>query len=90
MSVVLDRDTHLVVGDDDHDDGGIEVNCLVENIEKRSRMYQDWTDLVENIGVGRWSVVGEWEDLRVAEHHPEAGPDLLQAGDKLLGTGFVP
>ena len=53
-------------------------------------MYRDWTDLVENSGVGRHSVVGEWEDLRIAEHHPEARPDLLQAGDKLLGAGFVP
>ena len=53
-------------------------------------MYRNLTDLVENSGVGRNSVVGEWEDLRIAEHHPEARPDLLQAGDKLLGAGFVP
>ena len=88
--MVLNRDTHLVVGDDDHDDGGVEGNCLEGNTEIRSRMYRDWTDLVENSGVGRNSVVGEWEDLRIAEHHPEARPDLLQAGDKLLGAGFVP
>ena len=47
-------------------------------------------DLVESLDVGSSSVISNGDNLGISKLHAEAGSDLAQALDELLGDGAIP